>query len=149
MNFLTNVYYFLGVIFIIINIIKVYSAKELTKKNKQGFFLLKEYKEKEIDKTMYPNELTDYVNRQNNDVFFLIWVFVGLFTVQWILFLFYLSLNFFIIWPLFKLSKFSVVYTVLYWLNSLIGVFVGVLIIINKYHLKIDFTTLIMEFIKV
>lgn len=149
MNFLTNIYYFLGVLFIIINIIKVYSAKELTKKNKQGFFLLKEYKEKEIDKTMYPNELTDYVNRQNNDAFFLIWVFVGLFTVQWILFLFYLSLNFFIIWPLFKLSKFSVVYTVIYWLNSLIGVFVGVLLIINKYHLKIDLTTLIMEFIKV
>lgn len=147
MNFLTNIYYLLGILFIFDGIVKVYSAKEQTKKNEQGHSLFKEYKN--TDKTMYPNELNEFIKGRTRDVWFLLWLFIGLFSVQWVLFLFYLSFNFFIIWPLLKLTKFSVVYTALYWFNSLVGVFMGVFLVINKYHLKIDLTTLVTEFIKV
>ena len=57
---------------------------------------------------------------------------------QWILFLSFLLLNILIVGPISKLVRFSFAYTLLHWINSLIGFAFGLFVVINHFHLKID-----------
>jgi len=80
-------------------------------------------------------------------VFFMLWMFTGLLTFNWLIFLAIIIFNFTIIAPLGKLFKYSIGYTVLHWVNSLIGFTFGLFIIINSYHLKIDVYKWLIELI--
>ena len=65
------------------------------------------------------------------------------FTSQWVIFLAWIIFNFGILTPILRLFRYSLIYTIIIWVNSLIGVFFGLFVIINHYHLKIDLTSLL------
>lgn len=76
-----------------------------------------------------------------------IWIFIGLFTSQWVLFLSMFIFKIAIITPISKLAQHSILYTIVHWINSVIGFAVGLFVIINHYHLKINLTELFVSFI--
>lgn len=80
--------------------------------------------------------------------YILIWLIVGLFTSQWIIFLAILAFNIFIVGPLSKLTQYNFLYTLIHWINSVIGLCFVLFVIINKYHLNIDLTNLFLDIIK-
>lgn len=68
----------------------------------------------------------------------LVWLFVGLLTVQWPVFLAVIVFNFFIIAPISKLTQFGFFYMVTHWVSSVVGFAFGIFIVLNHYHLHID-----------
>lgn len=81
-------------------------------------------------------------------IMLLVWVFIGLLTFQWVVFLGFIILNFFIVAPLMKLTNNIKVSAVINWFNSLIGFAFGIFVIINHYHLKIDMFQLLTNYVK-
>lgn len=76
------------------------------------------------------------------------WMFIGLFSSQWVAFLLIILFNAIIISPLSRLTKYSTEYVVLHWVNSMIGFLFGAFVIVNHYYLKINLTDLLLSFIK-
>jgi hypothetical protein len=77
-----------------------------------------------------------YTERQKNlsvyMLLYLLWVFLGLFTDQWVLFL-----------TIFFLSLIPKKFVALRFVNSLLTLLVLILILINFYHLQIDFSSMV------
>lgn len=73
------------------------------------------------------------------------WMFIGLLSFNWIPFLGLILFNLIIIAPLAKLTKYSVLYTILHWINSLVGFSVAIFILINSFHLKINLYELVLK----
>jgi len=65
---------------------------------------------------------------------YLLWVFIGLFSCQWILFLLILILSFI-----------PIKYIWMQFINSLISIFVLLFILINEYHLHFNLYTFIFH----
>ena len=133
---MTHLFYFVAIFFIWREMLWVYSPIQMTADVKKFDELSKLNKGKKWD-LMTP----EYKSEIKSKILLLpivIWMFIGLFTFQWQIFLLMLILNLVIIAPLSKLTKFSFAYTALHWANSVIGFAFGVFVIINKYHLHID-----------
>ena len=109
---------------------------EKTKEAESFFKISKENKGKKWDD--YSDEYKKVVKSKIWYLYVFIWLIIGLFTFQWFGFLTILLFNLVCISPLSKLSKFSFAYTVLHWLNSIIGLAFAIFTIINHYHLRID-----------
>lgn len=77
---------------------------------------------------------------------FLTWMVGGLLSFNWLLFLVFFIMQIIIITPLTKLFKFSKTYVVLHWFNALVGLCVGLFVLINSYHLKIDLLEFVMQY---
>lgn len=73
----------------------------------------------------------------------LFWLFGGLFSFNWVGFLALIVWSMAIVPPIAKLTKFSFAYTVLHWVNALIGAAFGIFVILNSYHLRIDLLELV------
>lgn len=70
---------------------------------------------------------------------YILLIFVGLFSAQWVSFLFILAFNMVIIGLLSALvTKYGKIYTIIHWFNSLVGIVVITYILLNHYHLHID-----------
>jgi len=130
-----HIYYFIGLIFVVYEVYWIYKPSKMLN-------LSKEYKEKEKEF----DKITDddryfrlfLLVAIPNLVFFL-WVLLGLLTYNWVIFLINIILSFFIIKPLLKLfGKNEYFKLTLHWLNSIKGLVLGLFVIINSYHLKID-----------
>ena len=78
----------------------------------------------------------------------ILWMFLGLFTYNWGLFACFLFFEIFITSPLSRLFKYNYVYTFIHWVNSVIGFCFSLLVLINAYHLHIDFSGIIVSFIE-
>lgn len=141
MEFLKFIYYLGALHFLLSQISWIISPIEKTKKTKELTDLIKENKSKKWDE--YPDKLKEKLKHW---LLFklpvVIWLVLGLFTFQWSLVLSFLILQFFIISPISKLFKYSLAYTALHWLNSVVGFFLAIFLVINTYHLKIDFTVI-------
>jgi hypothetical protein len=75
-----------------------------------------------------------------------IWLILGIFTIQWVLFLAMFAFIFLVIKPLSKLTKENkLAFTILHWLNSIIGLGFVLFVIVNKYHLRIDVWQLVQS----
>lgn len=79
-------------------------------------------------------------------IWILLWMFIGLVTFQWIA---YLTLIIFklLITPITKITKYSILYTIISWISSLMDFCFCLFVIINYYHLKINLTELIKIYI--
>lgn len=135
---MTTIYYFSTIIFIVMEWLWLVSPIEKTKDNKRYSELLKEFKGKKWDE--FSTEYKSQFYSRLWHVWVLFWFFIGLFTFQWLAFLGMLIFNILVISPLSRLTRYSIVYTVIHWLNSLIKLVFGLFVIINHYHLKIDLT---------
>ena len=126
-------------------LLKYFDNFEMIKANKY-FELTKVFKGKE-----WKDFSEEYKSLTKSFIWYLwgyLWLLIGLFTVQWTRFLIILLFNILIIGPLSKITRFTISYTILHWVNSLIGFLFGVFIIINHYHLRIDLTEWVMVFLK-
>lgn len=133
---MTTVFYIYAIFFIFYELIWVLSPIEKTEDARKFFKLSKEFKNKKWD-----DFSEEYKSQIKNKIWLfsiLLWMFIGLFTFQWAFFLLFIIFNFLIIAPLLNIFKFSTAYTVLHWINSVIGFSFGVFIILNNYHLRID-----------
>jgi ABC-type lipoprotein release transport system permease subunit len=143
---MTTIFYLSTIFFIWIEWNWLISPIEKTNDAKKLFGLSNEFKGKKW------NEYSDEYKSELKSKFWLIgiilWMFIGLFTFQWVAFLAMLIFNVMIISPITKLTRYTMAYTVIHWINSLIGFVFGVFVIINHYHLKIDLTQWVLSFIK-
>lgn len=143
---MTTIYYLSTILFIWVEWAWLVSPIEKTNDAKKFFELSKQFKGKKWDEFSkeYKSELKSKVWL----IWILLWMFIGLFTFQWAGFLAMLVFNILIISPISKLTRFSIAYTVIHWLNSVVGFAFGVFVIINHYHLKIDLIQWFVSLIK-
>lgn len=108
-------------------------------------------KKEELNKSMRGLKYDNFTQEQKThlvSILFLLffifgWLFIGLFTFQWQLFLAFFVFQIVAIGPISKILKYSFAYMMLHWLNSILGLAFILFVIINSYHLKID-----IDFIK-
>jgi hypothetical protein len=143
---MTTIYYLSTIIFLLFEWKWLVSPVKMTDKQKKFFELSKEFNDKKWDE--FSEEYKSELKLKIWHLWVLLWMFIGLFTFQWIGFLAMLVFNIFIISPLSKLTRFTMTYTLIHWLNSVIGFGFGIFIIINHYHLKIDLTQWVLSFLK-
>ena len=145
-SIVTNIYYLSALFFVFYEMTWLSSPIEKTKDSKKFHELGKEFKGKKWDE--FSQKYKDEIKSKIGLVFLMIWLLMGLFTYQWIVFLFLMCFNFLIITPISKILRYSMAYTVLHWLNSLIGFVFGVFVIVNHYHLKLDLTKIFLYYFK-
>jgi len=133
---MTTLFYIYTIFFVFYELNWILSPVEKTEDARKFFKLSKEFKGKKWDdfSPEYKSELKTKLWLST----LLLWMFIGLFTFQWSVFLLFITFNFLVIAPLSKLLKFSIAYTILHWVNSVIGFAFGIFVILNHYHLHID-----------
>jgi hypothetical protein len=141
---MTTIFYLSTIIFIWIELKWILSPIEKTKDTESFMNLTKEFKGKKWDD--YSSDYKSQLIAKMPNLFIILWLMIGLFTSQWILFLLILLFNLGIVAPISKLTKYSIFYTILHWFNSVIGLIFGLFIIINHYHLGINTTDLIVTY---
>lgn len=80
-------------------------------------------------------------------LFLAAWLLVGLISIQWVSFGLFLIFQLVFIAPVSKLTQYSKIYTILHWLNSVIGFVFVLFVIINHFHLHIDVLSLIKNYV--
>lgn len=141
-----HIFYLVGFCFVIYEMMWILNPKEQAEKSKKFNELMKEHKGKELDE--YSKEYQDILwTKGLVSLIFTFWMFGGLLTFNWLAFLALLVFNFVIIAPISKLFKYSLAYTALHWVNSIIGFAFGLYVIVNSYHLKIDLYQLVKEWL--
>jgi hypothetical protein len=142
---MTHLFYLIALWFIIYEWLWIVSPLEKTKDKEKYYKLSQENKGKK-----WHDFSEDYKSELKSKIWMFIpfiWIFIGLFSSQWILFLLFLAFNIIIVSPISKITQFSIFYTALHWVNSLIGFCFGIFLIINHYHLKIDLTKLFISYL--
>ncbi len=142
-----HVFYFLGAILMVRCFLMLLNPKRRVSRDAEKLKIYGDAKGKEL------SDLPDgFIGNLLIDVFFigisLTWAFGGLFTFNWVLFAAYLLLNFTVILELRKLfykglsDNGKAVWT---WFTALISFVIYGFIIINAYHLKIDFQQILFS----
>lgn len=141
-----HIFYLITIAFIIYEISWILSPKEKVEKTKKYFNENKKNKGKKWDEC---SEEYKHLLKTRGVWSFLVtlWLFVGLFTFNWVAFVAFILFNLLIIAPISKLFRFSTAYLVIHWINSVIGVLFGVFILINSYHLKINLLSIVSTWI--
>ena len=139
-----NTYYFIALLFAIYELGYIINLKESIQTSKERTEGLKKYK----DKNEWSEELKKSVNSNLFVCFFIIlpFMFGGLFTFQWVLIGLYIIFEL-LMSGIFKIFKQSFLYSTFVSFNSLIGFFFAIFIIMNEYHLHIDVSQLIINYI--
>lgn len=136
---LETIYYLSTLFFLYEELMWLVKPKQKNKEYKEFSELSELNKDKKWKE--YSKEFKESVGNRWIGLFFLLWMFFGLFTDQWVAFLIIFIFNVVVIAGIEKLLvKFSFNYVILHWINSLIGLIFGIFVIVNHYHLKIDLT---------
>jgi len=143
---MTTIYYLSTIVFLLMELNWLVSPIEQTEKTRKFLLLSKLNKGKKWDDFSedYRSELKSKIWM----VYVVFWMLIGLFTFQWQAFLIIIVFNFLIIAPLSKIFKYTFVYIILHWVNSLIGFAFGVFVIVNHYHLKLNLTEILSSYLK-
>lgn len=132
-----HIFYLVAIAFIIYEMLWILNPKEQVDKSKKFSEESKKNKGKKWDEMT--EEYKDLLKGKGLvSLLFTMWMVAGLLTFNWLPFLAKLVFNFVIIAPISKLTKYSIGYTVLHWLNSVVGFAFGVFVVVNSYHLKIN-----------
>ena len=140
---MTNLFYLIGLIFLIYEINYLFSIKEKQLKNEKFKKLLKEFENKKWDD--YSEEYKNMLVGKISLLIFVIFFFVGLLSQQWFTFLLYLIAQFVIIGPLSKLFNNTPLKILITGINTIIGIIFSLFIILNHYHLHIDTYQIFIE----
>lgn len=79
---------------------------------------------------------------------FWVWLLVGLLTFNWVIFLSLILFNVFFIGLMIRISENLYYKAIINSVDTVIGILVALLVIVNSYHLKIDFYQLILNNLK-
>lgn len=143
-----HIFYFIGVLFIIYEMIWLVSPVAQIATNKYLKRKTRVYDENKIKFSDRSRKYKDsFFTKLAISMTFLIWMICGLFTFNWVIFMLFLLLQFLVMAPLSKASEYNMFHIILHWFNSLIGLALGVFVILNSYHLKIDLYQWIMNII--
>lgn len=144
---MTHLFYFTTIFFLFKEIQWLYSPRERVDEVKKFSELSKLNKGKKWDD--YSEEYKSALKSKVFVIFIPLWMFVGLFTFQWVAFLIMLLFNFVIIAPFSQLTKYSFAYLILHWINSVIGFAFGIFVILNHYHLHLNVWHLLCVLFKI
>lgn len=129
-------YHIFTILFIIYEFHWLITIKDRVRSNKRFEELKAEFKGKEVHE--YSKEYSDLILTKGCSPFIILfWLLIGLFTQQWIVFATYLVFQFIVIVPLSAISRFSRTYTIIHWINSLIGLLFGLFVLYNEFRLHI------------
>lgn len=140
---MTTIYYLTAILFIWVELQWIVSPIEKANESRIFFVLSKLNKGKKWDECS-----DEYKSKLKSKIWLLwiyVWMFLGLLTFQWVVFLAMIVFQIFIISPISKLTIFTFAYTIIHWVNSIIGFGFSVFVLINHYHLKLDLTQYIMQ----
>lgn len=134
---MTYLFYFSAIIFIINHLLWIFIPTIMEESSKKFSSLLKEHKGKSFD--LYSKELkSEWLKRVIYMILSLFWVFIGLFSSQWVLFIIIVLFNFGIIYPILTFTKNTIFGIIIKWISHLMNFFVIIFLILNHYHLHID-----------
>ncbi len=136
MNILTNLFYLSTVIYMVNEIRWLVNLDEQVDQTNRFLELSKENKGKSWKE--YSEDYKEMFNNNWDALFIFFWMFIGLFTAQWEFFLINLLFNMLIIAPLSHLTRYTKTYKIIHWINSLLGFFFCIFVILNHYHLHIS-----------
>lgn len=143
-QFLTNLYYISTLVFLFNQLEWIIKPHEKLKEIKKTVKVLKFNSVYSIDMTEEDKKaFKDGLLSALISLFIAFWMIVGLFTSQWEMFLSIIIFNLMIVRSLGNLLKDRKSYVYLHWTNSLIGLFFGIFIVVNHYHLHLSFTDII------
>ena len=131
------IFYSIGLIFLIYEIFFLFNLREEVRKKREFSETMKKYKG--VPWSDLPELVKNKIISKSFFFIFLLWLFLGLLSSQWVLFFILLTTEFLILVPLVKLLKETILYIVLITIDTLVCIFFITLIILNKYHLHIDF----------
>lgn len=131
-----HIFYFMAFVFLIQDLLWVLSPIEKTRAARKLDELHKQNKGKSWEQ--YSPEYKKRLRGKWPLLISMTFVFLGLLSFQWPLFIAWWVFSLLIVYPLSNLTKYSVAYTVVHWIASLIGIVWVVFILINAYHLHID-----------
>lgn len=136
---MSYIYYFIGIIFLIRSLSRLLRPKEITLRR---FDAIAEGKAHDGNKTgdwsKYTPAYKNYAKKLIPSLLLLLWVFIGLLSFQWVMFLGFIIVTFVFINPLHKLlNKSLTAASVLQFITSLLTILFLTFVIINGIHLKI------------
>lgn len=135
-TFFTNLFYLSTIIFLWHEIKWIALPMDETNLARKFHLYRNAHKDKSWNEydSAYKNLLSDYLFSYG---YVMLWMLLGIFTVQWPLFLAFFALQFIVVAPLSRLTRFGMAYTIIHWINSVIGFCFGVFVIVNHYYLHI------------
>ena len=134
---MTHLFYATGLLFLIYEIYFLFNLVEKVNNVKKCKQFTKENKDAKYDDI--PEELKVTVREiAVVGIPYILWLFLGLLSSQWLMFGLLLVFSFVIIYPIRKLAGFSPLRYVVTGIDTVVCIFVITFIIINKYHLHID-----------
>lgn len=140
---MTTIFYIITAFFVFYELTWLVYPLQKANDSRLLYSLLKESKGLKFDE--YPKILQEKIKSKWYSVIFIIWIFAGLFSSQWTLFLLFILFNGIIIAPISKLTRQTFIYVILHFINSIIGFCLGIFLIINHYHLKIDVNSYLLS----
>lgn len=134
---MTHLFYATGLLFLIYEIYFLFNLVEKVNNVKKCKQFTKENKDAKYDDI--PEELKVTVREiAIVGIPYILWLFLGLLSSQWLMFGLLLVFSFVIIYPIRKLAGFSPLRYVVTGIDTVVCILVIAFIIINKYHLHID-----------
>ncbi len=134
---LTDLFFFLGTLYMIFEVTWILYVKEKSRDVIRYFEL--DALHKGLPKYEYSTEYKNLLNDNMTALWAALWVFMGIFTTQWVYFLVFILFEILLITPIliyFRKTNFEA-----YWrlnlINSVIGFLFSIFVIINHFHLHI------------
>ena len=130
-------FYLIGIFFILHELSWIFSPVKNANESRRFYHLVKSKKKLKLGE-FTEEDKSLILSKTFTTLFYLLWMLIGLFSFNWLVFLAYLIVGFGIMSPLGLLTRDTKFYPLICWVNSCIGLAVGLFVIINSYHLKID-----------
>lgn len=142
---LTHLFYLIGVWFVLYELSCILSPNETTQSAKRFRELAIANKGRKWD--AFSQEYKDEIKSKFFILIPFAWQFIGLFSSQWVAFLFAIIINIAIVTPISSLSRYNLIYTSIHFIHSIFGFAFGIFVIINHYHMRIDLTQRLFDII--
>lgn len=139
-----HIFYFIGILFLIYEVYFLLNLKNELEESKRFKELTKEFKNLEWND--YSEEYKKLFKKKAFVLIFLFWLFIGLASSQWVLFLIFLLFQFIIIIPISDLVKFSFYRYFVTGFNTVVGIIFSLFLILNKYHFKLNLYEILINY---
>ena len=139
-----HIFYFIGILFLIYEVYFLLNLKNELEEYKRFKELTNEFKNLEWND--YSEEYKKLCKNKLFVLIFLFWLFIGLASSQWVLFLIFLLFKFIIISPITKIVKFSFYRYFIIGFNTVVGIIFSLFLILNKYHFKLNLYEILINY---
>lgn len=134
-----HIFYLIAIFFILYEMTWVISPIKMAEKSRKYFQLLKGViKADDLSK----EDKSLVFGKAFTALFYILWMFIGLFTFNWPVFLAFLIFMWVVLAPLGRITLNTKLYPLISWIGAVIGVIFGLFVILNSYHFKMDIVKL-------